>query len=172
MAGWDFKPRQSDSKSCYSQPLGFVFLPEIVLFVREKGGVPIFIHYSFCRTCCQRNQISRFGSHDSWERLLLRRHLSASFSSSLPIWRMTADTSSYRLDDRNEQSKLQTWDSAVLIIIPDWNVAEVQANSVKEGWASEEKAESTFDPLPERERKTEIMGTTDNCLFLSSTTSK
>lgn len=120
MAGWDFKPRQSDSKSCYSQPLGFVFLPEIVLFVREQGGVPIFIHYSFCRTCCQRNQISRFGSHDSWERLLLRRHLPASFSSSLPIWRMTADTSSHRWDDRNERSKLQTWDSAVLIIIPDW----------------------------------------------------
>ena len=32
-------------------------------------------------------------------------------------------------------------------------MAEVQANSVKEGWASEEKAESTFDPLPEREKE-------------------
>lgn len=52
-------------------------------------------------------------------------------------------------------------------------MAEVQANSAKEGRSSEEKAESTFDPLLEREKdKTEIMGTTDNCLFLSSTTSK
>lgn len=43
-------------------------------------------------------------------------------------------------------------------------MAEVQANSAKEGRSSEEKAESTFDPLLEREKdKTEIMGTTDNC---------
>lgn len=155
MAGWDFKLRQSDSKTHYSQPLGFVSLLEIVLFVSEKGEVPTFIHHSFCGMCCQRSQISRFGSHDSGERLYLRRHLPASFSSSLPTWRMAADASSHRWDDGNERSKLQTWDSAVLIIRPDWNVAEVEANSVKEG-VVHRRAEGRIHVWPftgERERQ-------------------
>lgn len=116
----------------------------------------MFIHHSFCGMCCQRSQISRFGSQDSGERLYLRRHLPASFSSSLPIWRMAADTSSHRWDDGNEQSKLQTWDSAVLIIRLDWNVAEVQANCEGGGGPQKSRRQNTRLTLYRRARKTKL----------------